>query len=101
MKLNVFVYIPSKSVREVVYDILAKKGWRWYHTSDPYGFDPGLPFYLYMPKKNNQHLSWCSEPYFDGGGYTQIEINEFISEWEEDNGTDQERCSPHSETARI
>lgn len=89
MKLDVFVYIPSESVRELVYAILAKKGWHWYGTSSPYGFDPGVPFYLYMTKGDNHHLSWNKTWYTDDGRYTQIEINEFISEWEEDHGTDQ------------
>ena len=92
MKLDVFVYIPSKSVRDLVYTILAKKGWHWYGTSDPYGFDPDLPFYLYMIKEANvitgdgYHLSWSGNRYTNNGGYTEIGINELL---EEDHGTDQ------------
>lgn len=89
MKLDVFVYIPSESARDLVYAILAKKGWHWYCTPTPYAFDPGLPFYLYMPEKDDRCLSWCQTPYTDDGRYTQIEINEFVEGWEEDHGTDQ------------
>ena len=85
MKLDVFIYIPSVKVKELVYDILAKKGWHWYGTSDPYGFDPGLPFFLYMVKKDGFNLSWNKTWYTEDGRYTEIGINELL---EEDHGTD-------------
>ena len=86
MKLDVFVYIPSVKVKELVYGILAKGGWHWYGTSTPYGFDPDLPFYLYMTKGDDHHLSWNRSWYTEDGRYTEIGINELL---EEDHGTDQ------------
>ena len=85
MKLDVFVYIPSESVKELVYAILAKKGWRWYGTSDPYGYNPDLPFYLYMIKRDDHKLSWNRSRYSGDGRFTEIGINELL---EEDHGTD-------------
>lgn len=73
-----FVYIPSEEVKEMIYAILAKKGWR---TS----FHPSAPFYLYAPdERDDDRLGWDRTPYTDGGRYTEIGINELL---EEDHGT--------------